>query len=93
MVGRKLTREYNIGIVCTANRLAVIDIDGEAGIEWIRDNKTTHAGHLDRDHRKTASTTTTGWPEGHADQYMPDRTQTRDPWRRRLRHCAPLDPP
>ena len=31
--------EYNIGIVCTANRLAVIDIDGPAGIEWIRDNQ------------------------------------------------------
>ena len=30
---------YNIGIVCTANRLAVIDIDGAAGIEWIRDNQ------------------------------------------------------
>ena len=30
--------EYNIGIVCTANRLAVIDIDGEAGVEWIRDH-------------------------------------------------------
>ena len=31
--------DYNIGIVCTANRLAVIDIDGEAGIEWIRANQ------------------------------------------------------
>ena len=30
---------YNIGIACTANRLAVIDIDGEAGTEWIRDNQ------------------------------------------------------
>ena len=30
---------YNIGIACTANRLAVIDIDGEEGIEWIRDNQ------------------------------------------------------
>ena len=31
--------QYNIGIVCTANRLAVIDIDGPAGVEWIRDNR------------------------------------------------------
>ena len=31
--------EYNIGIVCTANALAVIDIDGEVGVEWIRDNQ------------------------------------------------------
>ena len=30
---------YNIGIPCTANRLAVIDIDGDAGTEWIRDNQ------------------------------------------------------
>ena len=31
--------QSNIGIACTANRLAVIDIDGEAGIEWIHDNQ------------------------------------------------------
>ena len=31
--------KWNIGIVCTANRLAVIDIDGPAGIEWIHDNQ------------------------------------------------------
>ena len=31
---------YNIGIVCTSNLLAVIDIDGEAGEEWIRDTNT-----------------------------------------------------
>ena len=31
--------KYNIGIVSTANKLAVIDIDGAAGIEWIRDNR------------------------------------------------------
>ena len=31
--------DYNIGIVCSANRLAVIDIDGAAGVEWIRDNQ------------------------------------------------------
>ena len=31
--------QSNIGIACTANRLAVIDIDGEAGVEWIRDNQ------------------------------------------------------
>ena len=31
--------QSNIGIVCTANQLAVIDIDGEAGIEWIRANQ------------------------------------------------------
>ena len=30
---------YNIAIVCTANRLAVIDIDGEEGIEWIREHQ------------------------------------------------------
>ena len=31
--------QSNIGIVCTANALAVIDIDGEVGVEWIRDNQ------------------------------------------------------
>ena len=29
----------NIGIACTPNQLAVIDIDGEEGIEWIRANR------------------------------------------------------
>ena len=29
----------NIGIACTPNQLAVIDIDGEEGIDWIRDNQ------------------------------------------------------
>ena len=29
----------NIGIACTTNKLAVIDIDGEEGIEWIRSNQ------------------------------------------------------
>ena len=29
---------YNIGIACTPNRLAVIDIDGEAGVTWIHEN-------------------------------------------------------
>ena len=28
----------NIGIACTPNRIAVIDIDGEAGAKWITDN-------------------------------------------------------
>ena len=28
--------QSNIGIACTANQLAVIDIDGPAGIDWIR---------------------------------------------------------
>ena len=31
--------DYNIGIVCSANQLAVIDIDGPAGVEWIRDQQ------------------------------------------------------
>ena len=31
--------QSNIGIVCTANALAIIDIDGEVGVEWIRDNQ------------------------------------------------------
>ena len=31
--------QSNIGIVCTANALAVIDIDGEVGVEWIQDNQ------------------------------------------------------
>ena len=31
--------QSNIGIACTANRLAVIDIDGEEGIEWIREQQ------------------------------------------------------
>ena len=30
--------QYNIGIACTPNRLAVIDIDGEAGVTWIHEN-------------------------------------------------------
>ena len=30
---------YNIGIACTPNRLAVIDIDGDAGIEWILEHQ------------------------------------------------------
>ena len=30
---------WNIGIACTANRLAVIDIDGPAGVEWIREHQ------------------------------------------------------
>ena len=38
MVDKK-NPQSNIGIVCTANQLAVIDIDGEAGIEWIRANQ------------------------------------------------------
>ena len=33
------TPHANIGIACTPNRLAVIDIDGETGIEWIRDHQ------------------------------------------------------
>ena len=55
---------YNIGIVCTANRLAVIDIDGPAGVEWIKDH------HLPMPDTWTA-TTSEGryhyyyrWPEG-----------------------------
>ncbi len=54
---------WNIGIACTANRLAVIDIDGPAGVEWIKDH------HLPM---PTTWTATTGrghhyyyrWPEG-----------------------------
>ena len=33
------TPDANIGIVCTPNRLAVVDIDGEAGAKWIRDHQ------------------------------------------------------
>ena len=31
--------QSNIGIPCSSNRLAVIDIDGEAGTKWIRSNE------------------------------------------------------
>ena len=55
---------WNIGIACTANRLAVIDIDGPAGVEWIKDH------HLPMPDTWTA-TTSEGryhyyyrWPEG-----------------------------
>ena len=83
--------QSNIGIACTANRLAVIDIDGEAGIEWIREHQmpmpTTAVAITARGFHYYYR-----WPEDDH-QHMPDRAQTGDPCRRRLRHRPALGAP